>query len=540
MAIFKYTLPSGATFVVEAPSGTTQAQSDYWFYSQVASGSLVGYTPGQTLSSLETQLVKFGLSRLDRGTAGVDTTTILAIVLGSPVVAPVPNLLNVPLTLPIDAADLALTPTTTGVGPLSAQQIQAINAQIQNLVAEPEVFGVGDYNLTVPALEQAGYLKPGTSNYADPACVLGTPSVWTGKNGITSLTGLLTDKNVQAQVQTEVLQNNYNALSSSGAIQTSAVSAGAALIGQVYTSTGLSTLTPATLLAGTAALTGNLNSLVAEAFKGAPNIGSLLSNPVENISTIASGAVNSITQGLSNLPGQVLTSANNLVTGTLNSLTGQANSLVNNALSQATGIVSGLTNSVNGAVGGLLSNASQFGAPVTALWAQGSGVLGTVLGSTQGLVGTAIGSAQEYATSALGSLTNLASGALGSIQGQASALLGQLGGSLDVFGKMSSFSIDFSLFSSDALVSATKVAPGFSNTVNRQTVDAAVTRILGNGKIPPPSFEFPSISSLAAALDISAAQAKLNELVGQGQQVFTQVQQAGTTLQNTVSRLGQA
>jgi len=34
MATFKYTLPSGAEFELEAPAGTTQAQADFAFYSQ--------------------------------------------------------------------------------------------------------------------------------------------------------------------------------------------------------------------------------------------------------------------------------------------------------------------------------------------------------------------------------------------------------------------------------------------------------------------------------------------------------------------------
>ena len=80
MSIFKYTLPSGAEFIVRGPAGATQAQADKIFYEQVAAGSLVGYQPGQTLTSPATIITKFELSRLDRGTAGVDTAPILAII----------------------------------------------------------------------------------------------------------------------------------------------------------------------------------------------------------------------------------------------------------------------------------------------------------------------------------------------------------------------------------------------------------------------------------------------------------------------------
>ena len=64
----------------------------------------------------------------------------------------------------------------------------------------------------------------------------------------------------------------------------------------------------------------------------------------------------------------------------------------------------------------------------------------------------------------------------------------------------------------DSLISATKVAAGFTNTVNRSVVDAAFVQVLGSSKIPVPSFNFPSIASLAAKLDISQAQSVLKGL----------------------------
>ena len=79
MSIFNYQLPSGSTFRLTAPSGTTQLQADLIFYSQVAAGALVGYSPGQTLTSRATAVTKFGLSRQDRGTAGVDTQPVLSL-----------------------------------------------------------------------------------------------------------------------------------------------------------------------------------------------------------------------------------------------------------------------------------------------------------------------------------------------------------------------------------------------------------------------------------------------------------------------------
>lgn len=536
MSIFNYTLPSGATFTLEAPAGTTQAQADFIFYSQVAAGSLVGYTIGQTLTSAETRLTKFELSRLDRDTAGVDLVTVLSIVTGEPVTT-VPNLVNVPLLAAITPADYALTNTGLGldpVGPLSPEEVQGLITTTEKYVdQDPDTItdtGIGTYNLTPQNLEQAGYLKPGTSNYPDFACVIGTPSVWTGKDGVTSIAGILDDPALQTKIQNAVLQNNYNALTASGTIQTPTTSAASVSSGQIYGSNGLSTLTPAALVAGTAALSGSLNSLIRTSFSGvsalgslpAASISSLLSAPVTSITTIASGAVNKATQLANSL-------TSDLATSTIQS----ANGIVKGALAD-------VTTASNQAVGTIVNNAAQFTAPVAAAWSKGSALLNSGLGTAQGVLNSAVGEAKGLITStgianailnpkdavtgAIGSLSGIAAGTLGSLGTQAKNLLGSLTGSLDAFGKMSSFGVDFSLFSSDSLVSPTKVAAGFSNTVNRQTVDAAVQRILGNAKIPTPSFEFPSPSSLGIADDIKAAQTKLKEL---GSQVGTTV--AGLT-----------
>ena len=94
MATFKYTLPSGATFTMNAPTGTTQAAADKIFYEQVAAGTFVGYKPGDTLTHPAEALTNFGLSRLQRGTADVNDQALLAITAGLPVVTPLPTTLS--------------------------------------------------------------------------------------------------------------------------------------------------------------------------------------------------------------------------------------------------------------------------------------------------------------------------------------------------------------------------------------------------------------------------------------------------------------
>jgi len=238
MAIFNYTLPSGSTFQLTAPTGTTQAQADAIFYSQVAAGSLVGYVPGQTLSSGITNLTKFQLSRLDRGTAGVDDIALLSSISGLPIISlangstTFPSSLGTALTNPVNAGNIigivsdgtgynnGSNLNAPGIGPLTSAQVQAVQAQIKNFVGQPTnaiitpgTFnstannssggsaasnggvglgngipisfpnsatnttgennaigstypgGLGQYGFDASQLEQAGYLKPGISNF---------------------------------------------------------------------------------------------------------------------------------------------------------------------------------------------------------------------------------------------------------------------------------------------------------------------------------------------------------------------------------------
>ena len=244
MANFNYTLPSGESFVLRAPEGTTQAQADRIFYSQVAAGGLVGYVPGQTLTSVVSNLTEFQLSRLDRGTAGVGSSwngtlgsggigsqyggggqgfrstgtgggygtaggagglggygglggnngfgsigdgsgdfTVLALYGGLPVVSTaLPITISTPLVNPISQANVvSITTDSTGfnnngdfgakpIGPMTAAQVGAVQAQITNFVNQPSTAisdtGTGQYGHTIQQLEQTGYVKPSTSRFA--------------------------------------------------------------------------------------------------------------------------------------------------------------------------------------------------------------------------------------------------------------------------------------------------------------------------------------------------------------------------------------
>ena len=584
MAKFEYTLPSGAQFVVNGPAGATQAQADRIFYEQVASGALVGYEVGQTLTSAATKITTFELSRLERGTAGVDSpivysisqglpvvvssgtgqtqetlsisgndaTAVLSILEGLPIVSGIPSLVNVPLQAPVTQADIVsvnigdLGPS--GVGPLTPYQIQALLAQLANLVAQAadEITrekGIGQYGFNAYQLEQAGYIKPGTSlrffavDPEDFVSVMSSPSVWTGLNGVNSLNDLLTDPNAQTHIQTDLMELGYNSLTAAGIITNVITPAVSLSSGQVYTQGGLRTASALTLLG--AGVNSTLDGILKNINSNSSVLSSLLSSPITNLKTLASGALN------------------NLGVGSLN----------------FTNLSSILNSKVTGDIGALVTNASKFGVDATALWSK-SGLSGSLTDITGSLSNLNINSLTSNLNlnSISTNLTNLVPGSLSNLTSQldifgkgsqfslnfanplgnlgnlgdlgnlssigdltklpgvgaitnqlSTALSGQLSGVLGNFGGLANLGSLGSLFGGGGdLVSGTQVAAGFSNTVNRTTVDAAFGRILGSTKVPLPNFTYPSLPSIASRLDISLAQNFLKDIRSSSSSVFGQ------------------
>jgi hypothetical protein len=544
MSQFKYTLPSGAEFVVNGPSGATQAQADKIFYEQVASGSLVGYVPGQTLTSQATQITKFELSRLDRGTAGVETPTVLAIVQGLPTVSSLPNLSNVPLTNPINEGDIVdikgddLSPDS--VGPLDSYQVQKLLAQTANLVDQEsdqisQNKGIGRYGFTAYALEEAGYVKPGTSlrffavEPEDFVTVMSSPSVWTGRSGVYSLNDLLDDAVLQNRIQVQLMQQGYDSLSASGVIEQPVSSGVSISTGQVFTNSGLQSVRALTVAGLLGTNLGSLGGIAQNALTSSTSLNRLLNATNINLTTIGSGAVNNLTAGLGNI--------SNLNFATLGT---------------------NLKNQIDAGIGSLVTNASKFGPQATELWAKagnlnfgtdltkfaGAGLTDLTGKFTTGLTGSLNNITAPLTNLIPGSLSNLTSGLdiygkasgfatnfanplstlnnlgnlsnLGNIGSLNTALTGQLGalqGALGGLGSFANIGAIGGIFGGGGdLVSGTAVAGGFNNTVNRSTLDAAFARIVGSAKVPLPTFQYPSLTALAPRLDIQQAQTFLRNL----------------------------
>jgi hypothetical protein len=565
---FYYTLPSGKRFTVTASDDTTQAQADFIFYSQVAAGTLVGFAPGQSVGTAQAQAIKFALSRLDRGTAGVDDRVILSIVNGIPAISGIPDLVNVPLENPISQADVANigfdnTFSAPAIGPLNANQVQGVLAQIANFVDQPadqmsDTTGVGLYGFDCQQLEQTGYVKPGTYRQFvfEPSPltqVLQAPGIWTGKNGVTSVDDFLTQPSAQNDAMTSLLERSYDNLTANGSITPPYTPPVTAAVGQVYTQSGLQTVSQLSSLIGLAIpTTGALLSSLAKT-----PISSLLSTTLTNVGSLASGAINSITGSVSNVT-NIVSNLSNTVTGGVAALVSNGGIFGTSAVTQwansgsldqlltgggfggaqggsFTGLATNLTNNIAGL--NVLGKASQFASgfsnPLSNLSNLGNFNLSSLtaglpnINDITNLSSTLSGTVGSLTSNLTGSLTNLVSGQLSSITGALSGQFGGLISSLGNFGGLSNLSSLGDLGSlgglfgggGDALVSQTKVAAGYSNTVNRSVVDTAFQKIVGSNKVPLPDFDYPSTASASTGSrsDTSYAQNILKSLQGSNQ-----------------------
>jgi hypothetical protein len=599
MAIFNYTLPSGAEFQMNAPAGTTKAQADVIFYSQVAAGTFVEYSIGDSLNHPTQSLENFGITRLQRGTAGVDDRTLLAIISGLPIVATLPSLTSQAVQNPIDQTSyIKVISTPEGMvnlslqaGSLTPQQTQSLLAQMaSNTNNTPSTFsqegGIGIYGFNCNQLEQVGIVKPGMSqlycpldsngnnpsNFVD---FMNSPTPWTGLYGVTSVNDMLSDLGLQNQIQQNLLQQSYNQLVYSGIVVPPKPKTTVASIstGQVYTSSGsMVTASPLSLLVlgpndATELQTTFLNTLGAAGSTTNNLFSNILPTTVGSIpvsiQNLGSAAVSQYAAGLSSLSSGAVgfaTNALNNVTAATGSIATQLSGLSSGLTGGAiASVASSITSTVTADVGALMAVGSKYGTSIASAWSNTSGSL-TTLGSsvTSGISTLSAGVG--------GSISGIATG-LASSAGAITAGLQQkvvaLSSGISGLAKSIQSSINFSDFSLSGLISRIQPAAGFSNTVSRGAVDAAIVRIIGTPLITPPIYNLPSVKSLGTALDIRTAQnlvsqvqSTINGSVGllngvagaitkpiqgalsQTQSVLNTVQNTQKTVSNVFSKLG--
>lgn len=420
---FTFVLPDGQLFELKGTADTTREQAERIFNEQLAAGALTGLRRGDTIENVEAKIVDFTLSRLDRGTAGVDDLPLLAIN-NQGVISALP-IVEAPVE-PIDIADYVTQTPPGSVGPLTPPQVQAL------MTVAKSSDGVGKYGFTIPQLESAGVLKPGTGcrfagikntptaaaqpNPANFLDVLASPSVWTGRYNLTSLDDLLANETAQDRIQEGLIRSSYNSFVETGQIQTTS-STTTPPVGTVYN-----------------ASSSNLTTALAI---GTTVVGALSTVNFSAVGSSIAGALNGFGKGVDSIASKIGNlSFDSFSTANLGSL----------SLDKITGGISNLAGRGVAELGGLLNGASKFGVATATEWAKGLNPAG---------------------------LTNQLNGAF----------------------KQGQFGINFADFKLPTTVAGFAPAAGFTGTTNRQTVDMATAKIIGSSKIPTPSFGPTSIDS---------------------------------------------
>jgi len=115
-----------------------------------------------------------------------------------------------------------IVPPTDAIGPLDTGVVAAMQAAMLqressgNYRAVNSIGYAGGYQFGAAALEDLGYLKPGTSRAGNSA--MNNPANWTGRNGISSLNGWLSDRSSQDVAFRELASRNYTTLRRIGRI----------------------------------------------------------------------------------------------------------------------------------------------------------------------------------------------------------------------------------------------------------------------------------------------------------------------------------
>jgi hypothetical protein len=247
-----------------------------------------------------------------------------------------------------------------------------------------------------------------------------------------------------------------------------------------------------------------------------------------DISKLGSNAVSEYTAGLNALS----SGAVGFGTSALNDI----KSATGAAQSQLSGLATGLTGgdlagtaaaiktTVDGDIGALMAAGSKYGTAATAAWAQANNLYDNASATAGKAVDTLksinVDRLAEDALKSAGDLaTNFAKNAAGAALGQLNALAAPALAAIDTLAKSVKSAISF-VNSLAGLVSGIQKGAAFTNTVDRQTLNAAMDRVIGSDLIKSPKFELPSATSLGISADI----AKAKELLAQGQAVVGQAQ----------------
>lgn len=249
MSTFIFKNIKGETFTVTGPPDMTQEQANEIFKKQSDSGSLVGLKPGGILNAAA-QAAK-GLtgafSSLGQQASGIigalgggvstaagqiGSLATRALDSASSIVGKTVSTVKNALTSTtpadgINTANYAKQATALApIGGLSTAETTGVLAQTKKIVGQaPDKLtdnkGVGSYGFDLKQLENAGYLKPGTSAIVATgtktiSSVLKSPSVFTGKDGVKDANGILSNTSIQDKTQQGLMAQGSAGLKSLG------------------------------------------------------------------------------------------------------------------------------------------------------------------------------------------------------------------------------------------------------------------------------------------------------------------------------------
>jgi hypothetical protein len=207
---------------------------------QVASalqGGAAAFNSLTTGSSASTASISSALSGAGTGFSFPSASTITGALTGaaarvgslaSTAVSTLSNLVKSTPTAGINAADFAKQgPALAGLGSMSLPDVTGTLAQASKLVGQnadtiSNTTGAGKFGLDASQLERWGLVKPGTAatflaqGGSNLTSVLKSPTVWTGRDGVKSLDGLLNNSGLQNKIQQGLMTSGVADLKSLG------------------------------------------------------------------------------------------------------------------------------------------------------------------------------------------------------------------------------------------------------------------------------------------------------------------------------------
>jgi hypothetical protein len=142
----------------------------------------------------------------------------------------VAQLADEPVTVPVNAAQvLKEPPATVDIPGLNSKELTGMMSSAAASVNQPfNIFsvekGIGKYGISPIQLEQLGFVKPGTvsqylGNSSSLNALLTSPTIWTGKNNVNGINGILGNVNLQGLMQQDLMRRGAAQLRASGVLK---------------------------------------------------------------------------------------------------------------------------------------------------------------------------------------------------------------------------------------------------------------------------------------------------------------------------------